>query len=342
MNEKSISYKDAGVDIDKSMNMLKDVKNKIKATYREEVLTDIGGFGGLFSIFKDRYKDPVLVSSIDGVGTKLKIASMMNKYDTVGVDIVAHCCNDIVVQGAEPLFFMDYIGGSNLNPESFADMLKGIINACQAEGCALIGGETAEMPGVYVEKEYDLVGSIVGIVERDKIINGSTVKAGDKVIAFESNGLHTNGYSLARKIIFDVAGYDVNDTHEDLDCTIGEALLKPHTGYSKMVLDLTAKYDIKAMAHITGGGIFDNIPRVIPDNVNVVINKGTWNMPPIFKILQKAGNLEDSESYRTFNMGLGMVLVVNAEEADQILSYLDGKAVLVGEVVEGEGKTVLK
>lgn len=341
MKKNSVSYKEAGVDIDKSTKLLKNVKDKIKTTYREGVLTEIGNFGGLFSLFKKKYKEPVLVSSIDGVGTKIKIASMMNKYNTVGIDIVAHCCNDILVHGAEPLFFMDYIGTSSLSEKAFSEILEGLIIGCKQGGCALIGGETAEMPGVYEKKEYDLVGSIVGIIEKSKIIDGSTIKAGDQVIALPSNGLHTNGYSLARHILFNNKKYEITAKPKGLTKSLGETLLAPHTCYSQTILPLLHKYTIKGMAHITGGGIFDNIPRILPSSVNVKIKKGSWEILPIFDLLVAEGNLDEKEAFRTFNMGIGLILIVSSNDVEDIILELGKKAKLVGEVVSGEKKVLL-
>lgn len=337
--KKTVSYKDAGVDITKGNALKTEIKKIVRTTFQKEVLTDIGGFGGLFAFNKKAYRDPVLVSSADGVGTKLKIACMMDKHDTVGIDIVSHCANDIVVQGSRALFFLDYIGTGKLQPRQYLQLISGLAEGCRQVGCSLIGGETAEMPGMYKPGEYDLVGTIIGVVERSKIVDGSKIRPGDVVIALPSNGLHTNGYSLARKLFFEIKKYKVSTRIAELGMTLGEALLAPHRDYSRMVLKLLEKHTINGIAHITGGGLVDNIPRILPGNVDVIIRKGTWDILPIFRIMQTAGNIPDHELYRTFNMGIGMVLIVPSKGADGILAALKKtgeKARVVGEIVKGK------
>lgn len=299
-----ITYKDAGVDTAAKNLLLSRIKKYARGTFTPGVVSDLGLFGGLFSIDKTSYRDPILVSSVDGVGTKLKIAFQMNKHDTVGIDIVSHCVNDILVQGATPLFFMDYIATGKLEPKIIESVIKGLAVGCKQSGCALIGGETAEMPGFYLPGEYDLAGFVVGVVDRDRIIDGKTIKAGDKVIGLDSTGLHTNGYSLARKIIFEVDKYNPFDYINAIGSSIGEALLKPHKCYAPSILRIfyperykpkstihNKKSTIKGMAHITGGGFYDNIPRILPENVNVTIDKSSWKIPDIFKLLQKDGEV---------------------------------------------------
>nr|WP_320115548.1 phosphoribosylformylglycinamidine cyclo-ligase [uncultured Desulfuromonas sp.] len=335
MEKKSVTYKDAGVDIDAGNRFVNMIKPMVKATSRPEVLTDIGGFGGLFSFHADKYKKPTLVSSTDGVGTKLKLAFMMDKHDTVGIDLVAMCVNDIIVQGAEPLFFLDYMATGKLAPEKAAEVVKGISEGCQQAGCALIGGETAEMPGFYAEGEYDVAGFTVGAVDNDNIIDGSSITVGDKIIGIASSGLHSNGYSLARKVFFEHMGLNVNDTLPEFDQSIGLEMLTPTRIYVKTVLNLIRDFTIKGMAHITGGGLLENVPRVLPKHCNAVIHRDSWEKPVIFDVLQKGGNIEDTEMHRTFNNGLGMVLIVPSEQCEDILIRLSGlneKAWEIGEI----------
>jgi phosphoribosylformylglycinamidine cyclo-ligase len=287
-----ITYKDAGVDIDAGDLFVQKIKPFVKSTMRPEVLTDIGGFGGLFALKK--YKNPVLVSGTDGVGTKLKIAFLMNRHDTVGIDLVAMCVNDIVVQGAEPLFFLDYFATGKLKPEDHSGIVKGIADGCRQAGCALIGGETAEMPSFYGEDEYDLAGFAVGVVERRNIIDGTRIKTGDQLIGLASSGLHSNGYSLVRKVLLERAGYGVDDTLTELGKgTLGEVLLTPTRIYAKTVMALMKGFDILGMAHITGGGITENIPRMLPKGTQALIRKKTWDIPPIFKLLQKKSGVDE-------------------------------------------------
>ena len=334
----AITYKDAGVDIDAGDLFVQKIKPYVKSTFRPEVLTDIGGFGGLFALKK--YKEPVLVSGTDGVGTKLKIAFLTHRHDTVGIDLVAMCVNDIVVQGAEPLFFLDYFATGKLKPAEHADIVKGIAAGCKQSGCALIGGETAEMPSFYTEDEYDLAGFAVGVVEKKKIINGSKIKPGDRLIGLASSGLHSNGFSLVRKVLFEKAGYGVNDILSELShAPLGEVLLTPTRIYAKTILALMKEFDIHGMAHITGGGITENTPRMLPKGTQALIRKGTWDIPPIFTLIRKKAGVDDHEMYRDFNMGLGMVLAVPQKQADAVIkkaAKLGDKAFLIGEITKGK------
>jgi phosphoribosylformylglycinamidine cyclo-ligase len=334
----TITYKDAGVDIDAGDLFVEKIKPFVKATRRPEVLTDIGGFGGLFALKK--YRNPVLVSGTDGVGTKLKIAFLMKRHDTVGIDLVAMCVNDIAVQGAEPLFFLDYFATGKLRPEEHSMVVKGIADGCKLAGCALIGGETAEMPSFYADEEYDLAGFAVGVVEKKDIIDGSRIKPGDQLIGLASSGLHSNGYSLVRKVLFEKAGYGIDDILTELGGPkLGEVLLSPTRIYAKTLLALGRDIDIKGMAHITGGGITENTPRILPKGTQAVIKKGTWDIPPIFKLLQKKAGVDDAEMYRAFNMGLGMIIAVPKKDADKMLKKavkLGETAFLVGEVAKGK------
>lgn len=340
----AMTYKDSGVDINAKMNFIEGLKNKVKSTHRKGVIGGIGGFGGLFGIKECGYKDPVLVTSIDGVGTKIKVAVMMNKHNTVGIDIVSHCANDIVVQGAEPLFVFDYIGTGKLSRSVADQIIDGLVEGCKRVGCALLGGETAEMPGVYPDGEYDLVGTIVGIVERDRLIDGSKTKVGDQLVSFGSTGLHTNGYSLARRVLLDSGKYRVDSKVASLGETVGEALLRPHKAYSNEILQLMKKFDIHGMAHLTGGGFYDNIPRVLPKKTKVVIKKGTWKVLPIFELIQKEGNVDDREMHHVFNMGVGMVLAVGKEQCDAFVAAAKGlglDARWIGEVKAGNQEVEL-
>lgn len=331
--KKTITYKDSGVDIKTGDSTKKNIAKIVKATFSSRVLSEIGLFGGLFDISKTGMNNPVLVSSIDGVGTKIKVAAMTGIHNTVGQDIVAHCANDIVVQGAKPLFFLDYIGCSKLSKNIALQLIKGLVKGCKRAGCALLGGETAEMPGVYQGYEYDLVGVITGIVDRKNILDGKKVRAGDTIIGLPSTGLHTNGYSLARKLFFDIAKMKATEYLPELRETLGEALLKIHRDYSSVVLKLLKKYDIHAMAHITGGGFSGNIPRVLPKNTRAVINRSAWEPLPIFKIIQEIGNVPRDEMYRTFNMGIGMALIVKQSDAEALIRALSAqrlKSVIIG------------
>lgn len=342
-NSTTITYADAGVDIDRANRTKKRIKYLAHKTFTKAVLSDIGGFGGLFSIDKQKYIDPVLVSSVDGVGTKLKVAFEMKMHHTVGADLVNHCVNDIAVQGAAPLFFMDYLATGKLEPEVAEKVIEGLAEACKHNGCALIGGETAEMPGFYPEGEYDLAGFIVGIVERDRIITGKAVEVGDVILGLPSNGLHTNGYSLARKLFFEVAGYTPDTYVNELKGKAGNELMQTHRSYWPIIRKLVSGESVSAMAHITGGGITENLPRVLPRGVAAVVEVGSWPVLPIFDHLQKLGNVPQEEMLRTFNMGLGMLLVIPAKKFKKAQSILDRageKAYTVGRIVKGDRKVM--
>ncbi len=335
MTKPRATYKDAGVDIEAGNNFVQKIKPLVKSTFRPEVMTEIGGFGGLFSLNTSKYKNPVLVSGTDGVGTKLKLAFLADQHDTVGIDLVAMCVNDIVVQGAEPLFFLDYLATGRLEPDKAAQIVAGIAEGCRQAGCALIGGETAEMPGFYADGEYDIAGFTVGVVEKDQIIDGSSITVGNKLIGIGSSGLHSNGYSLARKIIFERMGLAINDTLADTGHSVADVLLTPTRIYVRSVLNLLKDFRINGIAHITGGGLLENVPRILPKGCSATFHLGSWNMPAIFPLLQEAGNVEQAEMYRTFNMGIGMVLAVAAADVDDMLSRLNGlgeQAWLIGEV----------
>lgn len=343
---KSDTYKEAGVDIDLAQNLLSNMKKKIASTRRPEMLAPIGGFGGLFEIDLKKYKHPIMVSSVDGVGTKLMIAMMMNDFTTVGHDIVNHCINDIAVQGAEPLYFMDYIGIGKLKSPLYENVLTGIADACKAANCALLGGETAEMPGMYGD-DFDLVGSITGIVEKNQLITGEKIKPGSVAIGMASNGLHTNGYSLARHILFGKCNYNVNTEFKELGSTIGEALLKPHTCYwSAIDKALNEKQiPIEGIAHITGGGLYDNVPRILPDNVNVIFDKKALPIPPIFTLINESGNIGEGEAYRAFNMGVGMVWFVAPEYASKAVDICNDcgfNSAIMGKVISGDKSVIIE
>lgn len=331
------TYKDAGVDVEAGYESVRLMNKHVKKTYRPEVLTDIGGFGGLFALKSKDYKEPVLVSGTDGVGTKLKIAFLMNKHDTVGIDCVAMCVNDIVCSGAEPLFFLDYLATGKNRPEKIAEIVKGVSDGCVMSGCALIGGETAEMPGFYPEDEYDIAGFAVGVVERSQMIDGSRIKEGDKLIGLASSGLHSNGYSLVRKLL-NPNPEKLLEHVETLGARLGDELLKPTKIYVKTILDLKGKFDIKGISHITGGGFIENIPRMLPEGFRIQIKKGTWPVLPVFKLLKKIGDIKEPDIYNTFNMGIGMVMAVEAEIANDIVKYLNREneeAYIIGEIIKG-------
>ncbi|MBO6178143.1 MAG: phosphoribosylformylglycinamidine cyclo-ligase [Selenomonadaceae bacterium] len=339
----ALTYKDAGVDIDAGNASVDLIKESVKATYRKEVLGDLGGFGGLFAVDTEKYKNPVLVSGTDGVGTKLKIAFMLDKHDTIGQDAVAMCVNDILVQGAEPLFFLDYLAVGKLVPESVADIVKGVAKACKESGCALIGGETAEMRGFYREGEYDIAGFAVGVVEKDKLITSERVKEGDVVIGLPSSGLHSNGYTLVRKIVFEKENLKGDEYFDELGKTIGEELLTPTRLYPKICLPLIEKYNIHGMVHITGGGFYENIPRALPSGLTAEINGDSWQIPSIFKLLKKWGNVDWKEMYRTFNMGIGMILIVDSNDAKSICSGLQAaneEYYEIGRIAKGDKVTI--
>lgn len=342
--EKKLTYRDAGVDIDAGNLSVKLIKDSVKATYRPEVLGDLGGFGGLFAM-SNKYKEPVLVSGTDGVGTKLRLAFMLDKHDTIGQDAVAMCVNDILVQGAEPLFFLDYLAVGKLEPEQVAAVVKGVANACKESGCALIGGETAEMAGFYAEGEYDIAGFAVGAVEKSKIITSEKVKAGDVILGLPSSGVHSNGYSLVRKIVFDVKGFKGDEYIDELGKTIGEELLTPTRLYPKSCLPLIEKFDIHGMVHVTGGGYYENIPRALPDDMGAEIDAASWSVPPIFGLLKEWGNVDWHEMYRTFNMGIGMIIIASADEAEKIKADLQARNEAVyeiGKVTHGNHEVIVK
>jgi phosphoribosylformylglycinamidine cyclo-ligase len=322
MQEK-ITYKDSGVDIDRANSFVERIKPLIKATSRREMMSGIGGFGGLFHLDISKNRDPVLVSSTDGVGTKLKIAQMMDKHDTVGIDLVAMSVNDVVVQGAEPLFFLDYIATGKLLVETTVQIVEGVVRGCQEAGCALIGGETAEMPGFYPDGEYDLAGFCVGVVEADKLIDGSEIRVGDRIIGIASSGLHSNGFSLARRVLFEEGKLHPEDKIEGLDECLGLALLKPTKIYVKSIMNLIKNFNIRGIVHITGGGFTDNIPRIVPGPCRAVIRKGSWSVPPIFDLIRRVGGVDEEEMLRVFNMGIGMIIIVAEMDHAEILERLE-------------------
>lgn len=339
MDEK-LTYKAAGVDVEAGYEAVRLMKQHTKRTMIPGVLGDLGSFGGFFDLEKYNCKNPVLVSGTDGVGTKLEIAFMTGKHDTIGIDCVAMCVNDVACHGAKPLFFLDYIGTGKLQPEVAADVVKGICDGCVEAGCALIGGETAEMPGFYKEGEYDLAGFTVGIVDKSAVINGSGVKEGDALIGIASSGIHSNGYSLVRKLFFELNSFDINTSFDELDNILGEELLKPTKIYVKTIQALMEKHKLNGIAHITGGGFIENIPRTIPAGLKAEIKLGSWDVLPIFKLMQRLGNIEEKEMLNTFNMGIGLVLAVDASEAEGIIGTLEKlgeKAYIIGNVVKGEG-----
>ena len=338
-----MTYKDSGVDIDAGNKSVQLIKNFVKETYREEVLGDLGGFGGLFAL--KNYDEPILISGTDGVGTKLKIAFLLDKHDTIGQDAVAMCVNDILVQGAEPLFFLDYLAVGKLEPEKVAEIVGGVANACKNSGCALIGGETAEMSGFYQGGEYDIAGFAVGVVEKKSLITSARVKVGDVLLGLPSSGLHSNGFSLVRKIVFERKNFKGDEFIPELGKTIGEELLTPTRLYPSTCLPLIKNFGekIHGMVHITGGGFYDNIPRALPENFGAEIDANAWAVPQIFKLIQSWGNVEWREMFRTFNCGVGMVLIVDKNFVDEIGKYLDAageKFYRIGRVVEGSGVKV--
>ena len=338
MVENSATYKAAGVDIEAGDEAVQRMKQYVQSTYNSHVLTDVGSFGGMFRLGDRGMTDPVIVSSIDGVGTKVKIASMMDKYDTVGMDLVNHCINDILVQGARPLVFLDYFATSKLVPKVVEDVVKGMSVACREAGCVLIGGETAEMPGVYIDGEFDLAGCIVGLVDRPNIIDGSKVEAGDVVVGLASSGLHTNGFSLVRKLLFEDNDYKVDQYIPELGALLGDVLLTPHRCYLNPVSEVLKKYEVHAIAHLTGGGFYSNIPRVLPMDCQVTVERRYWAAPPIFSFLQDIGNIDSTEMHHTFNMGIGLVLVVAKEKGIEVVDTLmeaGETAWIIGEVHKG-------
>jgi phosphoribosylformylglycinamidine cyclo-ligase len=352
---KQKAYARAGVDIDLGNRVKATLPQLLAATHRREVLGKVGGFGGLFALDVKKYRQPVLVSSADGVGTKLKLAFAMDKHDTIGEDLVNHCVDDIAVLGAEPLFFLDYIGTGKLKPHVFTQLIEGFARGCAKNNCALIGGETAQMPGFYQPGEYDVSGTIVGVVEKDRMLDGKSIRPGDAVIGLASSGLHTNGYSLARKIFFEQMKLKPKSRVAELGNTIGDELLKVHVTYGPLIQKLLKKFNasaqskianrksqiIKGLAHITGGGFVDNIPRVLPKNCDVIIRKGTWDVLPIFQMIQAKGGVPEAELYQVFNMGIGMTIIVSDEKVDAVLGFVRAqkqKAWVIGEVVKGKGE----
>lgn len=338
MSTNKLTYSSAGVDIDKGNKAVELFKPLVKKTMRKEVLNGLGGFGGLFALDISQTKNPVLVSGTDGVGTKLAVAQKIGRHDTIGIDCVAMCVNDILISGAEPLFFLDYLAVGKLEPEAVAQIVKGIAEGCIQGNCALIGGETAEMPGFYDPGEYDVAGFAVGVVDKEKIIDGSTIKPGDALIGIASSGLHSNGYSLARKIFFEVLKRDVNQYMPELDCSLGDELLKPTRIYVKLVQEALKEYNIKGMVHVTGGGLIENPPRILPTGTHIEIDYGTWPVLPVFKLLQEGGNVETKEMLKTFNMGIGFVLVAADEDKNSLLTWLKERgeeAWVIGRVVDG-------
>lgn len=336
------TYRDAGVDIDAGDEFVDRISPLVRSTFRPEVLTDLGGFGGLFRLQAKKYEDPVLVSGTDGVGTKLKVAFMMDRHDTVGIDLVAMCVNDIAVSGAEPLFFLDYFATGKLAVSKAEAVLKGIAEGCRQAGCALIGGETAEMPSMYADGEYDLAGFAVGVVDMPKIIDGKSIVPGDVLVGLASSGLHSNGYSLARRVLFDKAKLTVASRLPELDRPLGDVLLTPTRIYAKQILALVRDYPIKGIAHITGGGMTENLPRVFPAGVHAIVRRRAWSVPPIFQVMASLGKVDREEMYRVFNMGIGLILVVPAASADSVIacaSALGDRGYRIGEIVtarEGE------
>lgn len=323
MSEK-VSYKNAGVDINKANLFIKKIQPLIKGTSRKEVMGGIGNFGGLFHLDMAKFSDPILVSSTDGVGTKLKIAQMMDKHDTIGIDLVAMSVNDILVQGAEPLFFLDYIATGKINVKKSVKIVEGIAKGCVEAGCALIGGETAEMPEFYRNEDYDLAGFCVGVVNAGKLIDGSEISVGDRIIGIASSGIHSNGFSLVRKVLFEQEKLKIKDKIEGLDHSIGMELLRPTKIYVKPILNLMKNFNIKGITHITGGGFIENIPRILPDRCRAVIQRDSWDTPPIFNIIQRMGNIDKKEMLRVFNMGIGMMIVVSEKDLNDVLERLEG------------------
>jgi phosphoribosylformylglycinamidine cyclo-ligase len=342
-----IDYKSAGVDIDAGNEAVNRIKDGVKSTFTSNVLTGIGSFGSLYDLkpILDNYDNPVMVQSIDGVGTKTIIARKLGKFDTIGIDLLSAAANDILVMGARPLTFLDYIANDKLNPETIEEIVSGMVKACKSTGVSLVGGETAEMPDTYLPGEHDLVGIITGIVEKEKIITGKNIKPGDVLLGLPSNGLHTNGYSFARKLFFEVGGYDVNDTIPELEKSIGLTLLEPHINYTNHVFaTLDAGIDVKGIAHITGGGLVENIPRILPDGCGVEIQKGSWPNIPVFDVMQSIGDVDENEMYRAFNMGIGMTFIVSPDDIGAVTDALKDLTDVyeIGFVVNAENKVLLK
>lgn len=334
----SESYKQAGVDVTAGYQSVELMKEAVKSTYNENVVSDLGGFGGLYALNAKEMKEPILVSGTDGVGTKLKLAFLMNKHDTIGQDCVAMCVNDVICCGAKPLFFLDYMALGKNVPEVVATIVKGVADGCKMAGCSLVGGETAEMPGFYKEGEYDLAGFSVGVVDKEKMINSQTIEVGDQVIGIASSGVHSNGFSLVRKI-FDINEDNINQYQEELGMTLGEALLTPTKIYVKAILKLLETVQVKGISHITGGGFYENMPRMLREGVSLKIQKDSYPVLPIFKLIQKEGNIPERDMYNTFNMGIGMAVIVKKEEVQKAIEVLEQqgeKAYVIGEVIEGQ------
>ena len=339
-----MDYKSAGVDIDAGNEAVRRIRALARSTFTPGVLSEIGSFGGLFQLEPGRFREPVLVASADGIGTKLKVAFLARRHNTVGLDLVNHCVNDILMQGAEPLFFLDYLSTGRLSPEVAESIVGGMASACRDNGCALLGGETAEMPGFYGDGEYDLAGFIVGVVDRNRLINGRTIAIGDVLVGVPSSGLHTNGYSLARRIAFDQLGLKVDSHIPELGRTLGEAFLEPHRSYLPLIRPLLDGGRIKGMAHITGGGITDNLPRILPHGTAAVVDAASWEVPPLFRWLRQSGRVPVDDMMRTFNMGIGLIIVAAREKAEQLIDELAARggrdARVVGEIVPGEPPSV--
>ena len=336
MSQNKIDYKSAGVDIDAGNEAVERIKKGVRSTFTTNVLTGLGSFGSLYDLkpILDDYENPVLVQSIDGVGTKTIIARKLGKFNTIGVDLLSACANDILVMGARPLTFLDYIANDKLMPDTIEEIVAGMVQACRDTGVSLVGGETAEMPDTYLPGEHDLVGVITGVVEKDKIITGEAIHPGDVVLGLLSSGLHTNGYSLARKLFFEIGGYDVNDTIPELEKSVGLTLLEPHINYTNHVFGVLDKeIGVKGIAHITGGGLVENIPRILPDGCDVEIHKESWPGVPIFNVMQSIGNVDENEMYRTFNMGIGMIIIAAPDQVNSIKKIIDVHE--VGFVVAG-------
>ena len=341
MSDQPITYRDSGVDIDAANESVLRMREHIRSTFTPNVMTDVGSFGGMFSLAGiSAYREPILVSSIDGVGTKLKIATAVNRHDTIGRDLVNHCVNDILVQGAKPLFFLDYFATGKLSPHVVVEVVRGLSESCREVGCALIGGETAEMPGLYADSDYDLAGCVVGIVDRSRVIDGATIEPGDTVVGLASTGLHTNGFSLARRVLLDNGANSLSlyEPIPALGRTLAEELLEVHRCYAPSLFPLLSEFDIKGIAHITGGGFYDNIPRILPVDCSVTIERRTWPVPPIFTLIQERGMVPEPEMYRTFNMGIGMALIVAPDQAPLIAHRLNSvgeSAYIIGNVRRG-------
>lgn len=346
MTEKpGLTYREAGVDITAGSRAVELIKPRVKTTWRPEVLAEIGAFGGMFALDVGRYREPVLVSGTDGVGTKLRIAHLLDRHDTIGIDCVAMCVNDVLVHGAEPLFFLDYLAVGKMEPEKVAVIVGGVAEGCRQAGCALIGGETAEMPGFYREGEYDIAGFVVGVVEKSKLITGQQVREGDVLLGLASSGLHSNGYSLARKALLEVGGLKLEDCLPELGRTLGEEMLVPTRIYAREVRELSSRFEVHGLAHITGGGLVENIPRMVPAGLQVRITRDSWEVPAVFNLIKQCGRVEEAEMYRTFNMGLGMVAIMPPFEAESALKHMNEqgiRAYRVGTIESGAGGVMIE